>query len=209
MNDIEAELIGTISRGIESVEKTVDGDIVFTMTDGERINIGSVTHLPRLTLEWTYEPDDSIKAGNVAAVLKATQSPGAYDIRIKKGSAMIPALTVTANSVMGISLQDGASLRAYQFTGTSVRNYRQITWSYINVGEFDDMSESAASQMSIAEYVEGKLADNTSAITVRGEDPALPVPAQILTESQDAALTPEERAARVLYFVVEDDPEGT
>ena len=165
--------------------------------------------IPILTLEWTYEPDDSIKAANVAAVLKATQNPGAYDIRIKKGSTMIPALTVTANSVMGISLQDGASLRAYQFTGTSVSNYRQITWSYINVGEFDDMSESAASQMSIAEYVEGKLAGNTSAITVRGEDPALPVPAQILTESQDAALTPEERAARVLYFVVEDDPEGT
>lgn len=162
MNDIEAELIGTISRGIESVEKTVDGDIVFTMTDGERINIGSVTHLPRLTLEWTYEPDDSIKAANVAAVLKATQNPGAYDIRIKIGSTMIPALTVTAHSVMGISLQDGASLRAYQFTGTSVSNYRQITWSYINVGEFDELSQNAASQMSIAEYVEEKIAEATS-----------------------------------------------
>ena len=162
MNDIEAELIGTISRGIESVEKTVDGDIVFTMTDGERINIGSVTHLPTLTLEWTNEPDDRIKAANAAAIQKAVQNPGAYDIRIMVGTTMIPALTVTGHSVMGISLQDGASLRAYQFTGTSVSSYRQVTWTYINIGEFNDMSESAASQMSIAEYVEEKIAEAMS-----------------------------------------------
>ena len=162
MNEITAELIGTISRGIESVEMTDEGDIVFTMTDGERINIGSASPLPRKTLVWNSNPDDATIAANAAVVADVTAHPGAYDVRISVGATMLPALTVTARSVIGISLQDGASLRAYQFTGGTAAQYRQETWTYINTSSFDDMSQNGASQMAIAEYVEEKIAEALS-----------------------------------------------
>ena len=162
MNEITAELIGAISRGIESVEMTDDGDIVFTMTDGEQINIGSVSPLPKRTLVWNSSPDASTVAANAAVIAEVTANPGAYDVRISTGSTMFPALTVTSRSVIGISLQDGASLRAYQFTGASASQYRQETWEYVNTGGFDDMSQNAASQMAIAEYVEEKIAEALS-----------------------------------------------
>ena len=162
MNTVEAELVGTISRGIESVELTEGGDIIFTMTDGERINIGAVSPTPRRTLVWTETPSPETVAANSAVIAQVTADPGAYDVRISAGGAIFPALTVTSRSVIGVSLQDGASLRAYQFTGTSASSYRQETWTYVNTGEFDDMSQNAASQMSVAEYVEEKIAEALS-----------------------------------------------
>ena len=162
MNTVEAELIGTISRGIDSVELTDEGEIIFTMTDGERINIGAVSSLPRRTLVWTEAPTAETVAANVAVIKDVTANPGAYDVRIIAGGSVFPALTVTGRSVIGISLQDGASLRAYQFAGISASSYRQETWTYVNTGEFDDMSQNAASQMSVAEYVEEKIAEALS-----------------------------------------------
>lgn len=164
--------------------------------------------IPTYTLEWFAEPTSAQKAANAAIINTICGlTAGEYQARMKIGNYYTPILYISPQSgtVIAISLQDGSSHRAYQMTGKSAASYQQLTWSYIENVNFDPGSDNAASMSLTAGYI----ADNTSAITVRGEDPALPVPAQILTETQDAALTPEEQAARVLYFVVEDDPEGT
>lgn len=162
MQEIEAEVRGYITRGVESVRMDADGSIIFTMTDGDEVNVGSVGASPKKTLVWQNEPDTATVNSNVAALSAITQNPEAYDVRIKIGAVTVPALTVGGKSVIGISLMDGASMRAYQFTGTKVSEYRQATWTFINTGAFDEMSENGASQMSIAEYIDERLSEVTA-----------------------------------------------
>lgn len=165
--------------------------------------------IPTYTLEWFAEPTAAQKAANAAIINTICGlTAGEYQARMKIGNYYTPILYVSPGNpgtVIAISLQDGVSLRTYQMSGKSAAAYQQLSQNYIEPVMFDPGSFGAGSMYATAGYI----ADNTSVTTVRGEDPALPVPAQILTESQDAALTPEEKAARVLYFVVEDDPEGT
>jgi len=158
---------------------------------------------PHYTLSWYNNPTAEQISANAAVLAQiSTLTPGSYQLVVKVGTYTIPAnyINESTGTVIAISTHDGYSLRAYEFSGKTAAAYRQETWNYVEQNTFDEGSELAASQAVIAGYVEGKA----SAITVKGEASSLPVPGVILTETQDAALTPEEQAARVLYFVLED-----
>lgn len=158
---------------------------------------------PFYTLSWYNNPTAEQISANAAVLAQiSTLTPGSYQLVVKVGTYTIPAnyINESTGTVIAISTHDGYSLRAYEFSGKTAASYRQDTWNYVEQNTFDEGSELAASQAVIAGYIEGKA----SAITVKGEASSLPVPGVILTEEQDAALTPEEQAARVLYFVVED-----
>lgn len=172
-SDYESLLTNKLIKSVEY--NSTNYSVVFTLVDGkgkestfETGNIrgpvgpkgekGDAT-LPTYTLEWFNEPTAEQIAAN-AEIINTVSSltPGSYEIRLKIGSAYLPALYVSDLTVIGLSLQDGVSLRAYQFYGRTSATYRQETWSYIETNTFDATSSAAASQEVIAAYVEGKQA---------------------------------------------------
>lgn len=90
---------------------------------------------PVYTLHWFSNPTEEQKQANVS-VLSSIRSltPGSYTIVIVIGSYSIPAIYVNSGgrgSVIGLSVQDGKTLRAYQFTGATLSHYQQFTWDYL------------------------------------------------------------------------------
>lgn len=171
------ETVGSIALPTITIEEIEGGHrVIITDHTGTRsFDVMDGTpgeSAPYYILNWYAEPTEAQKQANLAVMSAVSALDlGSYSLFIKNGSYVFPALYVSGTSrpsFIGLSLQDGASLTAYQFAGNSLSNYQQLSWNYIEQTTFDDSSQNAAAMSVIATYIDTQIEANAILSSEKG-----------------------------------------
>lgn len=168
-------------KNIDEMKSAVDSIVLPTITieeieGGHRIVITDRTgtrscdvmdgtpgeSAPSYVLSWYTNPTEAQKQANLT-VMNTIRSldPGSYSLYIINGNYIFPALYVSNSvsnpSFIGLSLQDGTSLKAFQFLGTDLASYQQASWDYVEQTTFDENSQNAGAMSIIASYIDEQV----------------------------------------------------